>query len=52
MQEELGNPLSDLEIDLLLCNNIKDPVKMEKAFNKLKSKYSSESLFSALMKYM
>ena len=52
VQEDLGFPMSDIEIDLLICNNIKDPKKMEKAFNKLKSKYSAEELFTAALKFM
>ncbi len=52
MQEDLGSPMTDCEIDLLMVNNIKDPKEMDKAFNKLKSKYSAEEMMKAALKFM
>ena len=35
-----------------MVNNIKDPKEMDKAFNKLKSKYSAEEMMKAALKFM
>lgn len=52
MQEELGYPLNDCEIDLLMLSNIKDEQKIQEELKKLHKKYTEEQIFQASLKML
>jgi hypothetical protein len=50
IQEDMGTPLSDCEIDLIMLNNIKDPIVFNNEYNKLVQKYSLKTVIESSMK--
>lgn len=50
LQEDLGTPLSDCDIDIIMLNNIKDHDEFNKEYEKLIRKYSLKNVIESSMR--